>query len=139
MIAAVCNQCDVALPSGEVRSYEIEATRNGSRVAYLNEDVPVTAELLGQIGDVPPAQVFRLAGHCEEQRCTHFDGHHCRLVDRIVNILPEVVDALPICLIRSTCRWHAEQGGQACLRCPQVVTELQEPTEDFRRAALPQP
>ena len=115
----------------------IEATQDGSRVAYLNEDVPVTPELLGQTGDVPTSVVFRLAGRCEERRCTHFDGHHCRLVSRIVDVLPEVVDALPICMIRSTCRWFAEQGGNACRRCPQVVTELEDPSEDFKRAALP--
>ena len=117
----------------------IEATPDGSRVAYLNEDVPVTPELLSQTGDVPPSLVFRLGGHCEEHRCTHFDGQHCRLVNRIVDVLPEVVDALPICLVRSTCRWYAEQGGKACRRCPQVVTELEDPSEEFRRAALPQP
>jgi hypothetical protein len=57
-------------------------------------------------------------------------------VTRIVNILPAVVDALPVCLIRSTCRWYEQEGHSACVRCPQVVTELADPTDDFRRAAL---
>ena len=114
----------------------IESIDDGSRVAYLNEDVPVTEELLGQTGSVPPTRVFRLAANCEERRCTHFDNHRCNLVTRIVNILPAVVDALPICLIRSTCRWYEQEGHHACVRCPQVVTELSEPTDDFKRAAL---
>ena len=116
----------------------IEYTGGGSRVAYLNEDVPLTDELLGQTGSLPPTRVFRLAANCEERRCTHFDGHRCNLVSRVVDILPAVVDALPVCLIRSTCRWYDQEGQSACLRCPQVVTELNDPTDDLRRAALPE-
>ena len=115
----------------------IEYAENGSRVAYLNEDVPVSDELLGQAGSVSSARVFRLAGNCEEQRCAHFDGTHCNLVTRIVKLLPAVVDALPACLIRSTCRWFEQEKAAACVRCPQVVTELNDPTEDFRQAAAP--
>ena len=115
----------------------IECTENGSRVAYLNEDVPVTDELFDQAGSVPPTRVFRLAGNCEERRCAHFDGTDCNLVTRIVKHLPIVVDALPVCLIRSTCRWYEQEKAAACLRCPQVVTELTDPTEDFRQAAAP--
>ena len=117
----------------------IESTPDGSRVAYLNEDVPVTDELLGQSGSLPPTRIFRLAANCEERRCTHFSNERCNLVTRIVNILPPVVDGLPVCLIRSTCRWYLQEGHSACLRCPQVVTELADPTDDFKRAALPEP
>ena len=117
----------------------IECTDDGSRVAYLNEDVPVTEELLGQTGSVLPTRVFRLAGNCEERRCAHFDGERCNLVTRIVKLLPPVVDALPVCLIRSTCRWFEQEKSAACVRCPQVVTELSDPTNEFRLAALPDP
>lgn len=65
-----------------------------------------------------------------------FDGKNCNLATRIVQILPAVVDALPACLIRPTCRWYQQEGRAACMRCPQVVTENYEPSEDFKRAAL---
>jgi hypothetical protein len=116
----------------------IETTADGARVAYLNEDIPVTDELLGQTGSLPPTRIFRLAANCEEKACTHFDNHRCNLVTRIVNILPAVVDGLPVCVIRSTCRWYMQEGHSACVRCPQVVTELTDPTDDFRRAAVPE-
>ena len=115
----------------------IEGTGREARVAYLNEDVPVTDELLGQSQPLPPTRIFRLAAACEEARCTHFDGTRCNLVTRIVNLLPPVVDQLPVCLIRSTCRWYEQEGASACQRCPQVVTELDDPADDFKRAALP--
>src|SRR5439155_9180736 len=106
--------------------------------AYLNEEVPVTEELLGQTAPVQPPEVFRLAARCEEQHCVHFDGSRCKLATRIVHMLPAVVDALPPCLIRRTCRWFQQEGKEACLRCPQVVTESYDSSADYRRAATPQ-
>lgn len=116
----------------------ISATEEGPRLAYLKEDVPVTGELLAQSAPVRPAEVFRFAAHCEEKRCTHFNGQQCKLASRIVQILPAVVDVLPVCRIRPTCRWFAQEGRNACLRCPQVVTEAMDVSPDYQRAALPQ-
>jgi hypothetical protein len=59
---------------------------------------------------------------CESSRCTHFDGARCRLATRIIASLPEVTERLPPCTIRPSCRWHQQEGGAACRRCPQVVT-----------------
>ena len=68
---------------------------------------------------------MRFAARCEESRCCHFDGQ----------ILPAVVEALPARLIRSECRWYAQEGRPACLRCPRVVTRNYAPNEDMVRAA----
>jgi hypothetical protein len=92
------------------------------RISYLNEYVRASPELLQRAAPVAPTEVLRLAARCEERRCTHFDGERCQLAARIVAMLPEVTDALPSCIIRPACRWYAEEGRQACLRCPQVVT-----------------
>jgi hypothetical protein len=107
------------------------------RVAYLNESVPLTGELLESARPAEPREVFRIAAHCEELRCTHFDGVRCKLATRIVQILPAVVDALPACLIRASCRWYLQEGKAACLRCPQVVTQPVEPSAEYEQAALP--
>jgi hypothetical protein len=104
-------------------------------VAYLDVSLPVTQELLNRAASVKPTEVFRFAAHCEEGACRHFSGGHCALVTRIVQILPVATDALPRCVIRPTCRWYRQQGREACLRCPQIVTYTINPTEEFRRAA----
>jgi hypothetical protein len=116
----------------------VEATADGARLVYLNEDVPVTPELLAQAGPARPTEVFRFAANCEANKCVHFRGERCTLVTRIVQILPIVVDALPVCLIRSNCRWYGQEAREACLRCPQIVTETSEVSDDYRRAALPE-
>ena len=105
------------------------------RVAYLNETVPLTDELLDSAKPADPRTVFRIAAHCEESQCTHFDGSNCNLATRIVQILPAVVDALPACLIRASCRWYTQEGKPACLRCPQVVTQPLDPSPQYEHAA----
>ena len=107
-------------------------------VSYLENPVPVSRELLALAGPVEPAEVFRFAARCEAGACRHFDGADCRLATRIVQILPAAVESLPPCKIRHECRWFRQEGRPACLRCPQVITELREPSDAFRRAATPE-
>jgi hypothetical protein len=110
----------------------------GPRIAYLAEQVPLNDELLVQIGTAEPSQVFRIAAHCEEKRCVHFNGTKCKLASRIVESLPTVVDALPHCLIRNSCRWYTQEGKEACFRCPQVITQPLDPSLQYRYVAAPQ-
>ena len=107
-------------------------------VSYLENPVPVSSDLLALAGAAAPAEVFRFAARCEEGACRHFDGADCRLATRIVQILPMAVESLPSCKIRHECRWFRQEGRPACLRCPQVITELRQPSEDFRSAATPE-
>jgi len=92
-------------------------------LAYLNERLAVSDELLACASPAGPTQVFRFAARCEEKACCHFDGTNCNLATRIVQILPAVTDALPACLIRPECRWYQQEGKAACFRCPQVMTD----------------
>ena len=94
----------------------------GSTVVYLNEILPATEAVLAMAAPAMPIEIFRLAATCEERLCSHFDGTDCRLATRIVQMLPEVVDTLPPCIIRRECRWYSQEGGAACRRCPQVST-----------------
>lgn len=101
-------------------------------VSYLDRARDVTAELLALAGPVDPREVFRIAAPCAERACLHFDGQRCQLGQRIVGLLPAVVEKLPACRLRPRCRWWAEQGPAACMRCPVVVTR------DFRSTELMQ-
>lgn len=139
MTAAAPIMCPSAQPGmREPRLLGVVAHGSGAPViAYLNEEVPVTAELLAQAAPADPNQVFRIAAHCEEARCKHFDGRDCNLAQRIVQILPAVVDVLPACLIRGSCRWFVQEGKAACYRCPQVVTQPLDPSPEYERAVFP--
>ena len=105
------------------------------RLAYLDEAVAATPEMLEMAAPVPVSQVFRLSARCEERKCTHFDGTRCQLAVRIARLLPEVVDSLPACNIRPECRWFRQEGRAACLRCPQIVTGTYEADERLQEVA----
>ena len=115
-----------------------ENTSEGQRLAWIEKPQPVTPQLLSLTGEVDPRNIFRFAARCEESRCVHFDGIDCQLATRIVQILPVAVDALPPCRIRPECRWYQQEGKNACLRCPEVVTHLESPTAEMVQAATPQ-
>lgn len=113
----------------------VSGTREAPEIAYLNQFLAVSDEVLGLTGEAKPTQVLRFAAPCQEKMCCHFDGAKCKLVTRIIQILPAVADALPACLIRPTCRWYEQEGKEACYRCPQIVTQVDDPDERTRFAA----
>ena len=92
-----------------------------------------------RIGDVLRCWGFRYGARCEESRCAHHDGNRCALGARIAAMLEPVTDSLPSCQIRGSCRWYAEVGGEACRRCPQVVTAIPEAQARLRKVAAPRP
>jgi hypothetical protein len=131
--------CPSAQPGmGDVQVLGV-VSRDGAepRIAYLDEAVTPTPEILELAAPLAPSQVFRLAARCEEKKCTHFDGSRCQLAVRIASMLPEVVDALPACNIRPECRWFRQEGRAACLRCPQIMTGVHETdaTETLQKVA----
>src|SRR5262245_4710670 len=116
-------------------------SRDGAapQIAYVNERVAATPDLLEAAAPAHVSQVFRLAARCEERKCMHFDGARCQLAVRIAKLMPEVVDALPPCAIRRDCRWFRQEGRAACLRCPQIMTGNEVADERLREVAGVQP
>ena len=102
------------------------------RVGYLTEAVPVTEKLLALSGPAKPTELFRIAAPCANGGCKHFKGNNCTLAQRIVENIPAVVNALPACQIRSTCRWFRQEGKAACFRCPLVMTDMSN-ASDFEK------
>lgn len=131
-----CPSAQPEMPGAQVLGV-VSVAAEGPRVAYVAGTVPVTRDLLGKAGDLPPTRVMRFASRCEASRCAHFDGADCRLAQRIVAQLQPVVDALPPCAIRRSCRWYAQEGAAACVRCPQVVTTTS--SDEPMLAAVAQP
>ena len=112
----------------------LDGTPDEPRISYLRSDAKVGAEVIGAL-QVDPVSVFRFSAQCETTRCAQFDGHACGLGKRIVEGLSPIVDALPPCQIRATCRWYAENGSAACLRCPQIVTLVRRDSSRLSRVA----
>jgi len=115
----------------------VGGTATEPRVGFLGDALPVTDEVLAMTGPVTPTEVLRVAAPCAGSRCRHFEDATCLLATKIVRLLPVVSDDLPACPIRGSCRWFAQEGGAACRRCPQVVTENWHPSPAMAVAAHP--
>jgi hypothetical protein len=107
------------------------------RIGYLTEVQPITERLLDLAGPLKPGQVFRSASPCIGNACKHYDGTGCKLAERVASLLDPVVNALPNCQIRLTCRWFRQEGRAACLRCPQIITDEYGTVEEYRRVGDP--
>ncbi len=92
------------------------------RIAFFKRDALAGFDWREKFAGPESTHVLRFAAKCEHGKCGHYKDGRCSLGERVRDRLPAVVDVLPPCLIRSTCRWHAEQGDDVCLRCPQVAT-----------------
>lgn len=107
------------------------------RVTSLATPVPVTEALLKLAEPVAPTEVFRFAAPCANDGCRHYGHGACRLAAKVVQMLAPATEQLPHCLIRANCRWFAQEGRAACMRCPQVVTDNVYPTVAMHKAADP--
>jgi hypothetical protein len=115
----------------------ILGTTEEPRFVPLTETVPVTPELLKATEPALPAEVLRFAAPCARTSCQHFSNDRCHLAEKFSRRLPVVTAIGPPCPIRRECRWFAQEGTAACLRCPQVVTTNRSPTELMQATADP--
>jgi hypothetical protein len=115
----------------------IAGTPEAPRVAYLKRSAVVEAAMLAKLDGMDPTHVFRFSAKCEEHRCAHFADGCCSLGQRIAERLDPVVTELPSCQLRADCRWYAEAGGAACLRCPQITTLIPADSGPVSDVALP--
>ena len=97
------------------------------KLGYVTPQARVNAQFAARVAaaDAPPEQRFRFAGACVEHRCAQWTGRSCGVIEKVlVAAPPQQADAaLPACSIRSTCRWFAQAGRDACAVCPLVTTD----------------
>ena len=131
----LCPSAQPDMEGAQVFGVLVKTPDDGLRVGYLNEPQPITPDLVTAAEPVKPPEVLRIAAPCMGSGCMHFDGSNCRLAARVTEMLDPVVSGLPRCAIRPHCRWFRQEGRAACLRCPQVITELREATDLQREVA----
>lgn len=115
----------------------IQGTATEPRAAYLDRVVPLTPEIAETTAPVNPAEVFRMAAPCASHGCRHFGEGRCSLVTRLVQLVPAVVTSAPPCMLRPDCMWWRQEGVEACLRCPQVVTHMYGASAQLTEASVP--
>jgi hypothetical protein len=97
-------------------------------VGYLTPSITVDQEFVDAAsrGGLPGKR-FRFAAQCLESGCAQWTGSRCGLIDTLIaadDLAPdEEPERLPRCAIRSSCRWFAQAGSEACAICPIVITD----------------
>jgi hypothetical protein len=118
--------CPSAQPQlhGSVIFGSVENKSSAQDVSFLRSSFPVSEGTMLALADgmLRANQMFRFAAPCEQAGCTNWSGAHCRVAERLIQILPVSSLELPACVIRPDCRWFAQEGSSACMRCSQVVT-----------------
>ena len=73
-----------------------------------------------------PEKRFRFADTCVKSGCRQWGNGRCGVIDRVLAANPDYreADELPLCTIRTDCRWHLQWGARACGVCPLIVTDL---------------
>lgn len=104
----------------------VGGTPEKPQVSYLGKGVEVPTDRLALPPGVVATRIFRFAGGCVAGGCAQFSNGQCQLGNKVQRFLDPVVDQLPACTIRATCRWFAENGRDICFKCPQVVTTVYE-------------
>ena len=96
------------------------------RIAYAADQFVVDEEFVrtAQTGRTPEGR-FRFASRCAQGACRQWTGTHCGVIERVLELAPDGTGEaeLPACSIRAQCRWHQQQGTQACFVCPLVITD----------------
>jgi hypothetical protein len=104
---------------------------SGGDFGYITPAVRVSEDLAAKLkAQGSPERRIRFAQQCVKGRCIQWTGNRCGVIDRVLDARAEHTThdsmplALPRCAIRSTCRWFAQAGADACGACPLVLTDL---------------
>ena len=113
----------------------IDTPQAGMRVGYLTEAQPSRPILSPLPQPARPAEVLRIAVALHGRRMRAFRRVRLQTCHARHQHARPGGSGLPRCVIRPTCRWFRQEGRAACLRCPQVVTELRHGTDLQRQVA----
>jgi hypothetical protein len=133
----LCPSAHSDAPGARLFGVQVRTAQGGRQLAYLTETHPVTEQTMNLAGQSAPHEVLRVAAHCIEGFCPHWNGQGCRLATRVATMLPPAVSAMPRCAIRPACLWFKQEGPAACVRCPQITT-IEQHTPDGLGAAVAQ-
>ena len=96
----LCPSAHSAAPGARLFGVQVRTESGDRQLAYLTETHPITEQVLELAGSAAPHEVLRVAAHCIEGQCPHWNGQGCRLATRVATILPPAVSAMPRCAIR---------------------------------------
>jgi hypothetical protein len=102
----------------------IGIVQNNGVIASIRPALQVDDDFVRKAHDAsnsPPETRFRFAGPCVSTSCEQWAQGRCTVGDAVAQELPGGDSHLRACVIRSTCRWWAQNGPAACHSCSGIV------------------
>lgn len=121
--------CPVAQAKADAMIFGV---RNpGGDAIRLKRTALVDQSFLDDLKDnAAPEALYMFADTCSQAGCDQWSKGRCRLIERIIDIVPvsSRAHSVEVCAISSSCRWRAQAGDAACRAC--VVALASEPDPD---------
>jgi hypothetical protein len=99
-------------------------------VGFIETPITIDEAFLQEAGEgVALEKLFRFSTRCVQSGCKQWSQGNCTVIQRIIDAAPDWPQqhpALPACSIRTTCRWYAQEGADACSYCAFVTTNSME-------------
>jgi hypothetical protein len=117
---------------GQVGSNLLGVVNPSGTVGFFEQPMEVTEEFLEAAGDFDSLERrFRFSNKCIQSGCKQWTGKECSVIKAIVALesIPANND-LPVCSVRSSCRWYYQEGPAACNGCRYVITNISELTPE---------
>ena len=100
----------------------------------LPEPIKIDDELLEefQSHNTKAEKVLRFTNKCLESGCKQWTGSQCSVIETAIKNVEQqyIEDHLPVCAIRSDCRWYDQRGSEACKVCPLVTNYVEDLSKD---------
>jgi hypothetical protein len=99
-------------------------------VGYIDTPIKIDESFIEQAGEGAVLEnSFRFSAKCAKTGCVQWQNGTCGVIEKVIALNPlwhEAHSHLPDCSIRSSCRWHFQEGAKACSYCPYVITKITE-------------
>lgn len=102
--------------------------QNNGTIAILPQTLPIDEDFIRKTKQhsIAPERRFRFTNKCIEGGCKQWNGKGCNVAEKVVQYLEvlSIAEISPACSIRNTCRWYMQKGGDACMVCSLILTEV---------------
>lgn len=109
----------------------IGARQEDGTINIFPKPKAVDADFLKQVeeSNIKPERQYRFTNKCVESGCKQWNGKGCGVALSVMeaieaDVLKEL--SIPDCSIRPQCRWHLQEGINACRACTLIITEITE-------------
>jgi hypothetical protein len=71
----LCPSAHSSAPTARLFAVQVRNTQGEQQLAYLTETQEITDQVMQMVGTRPPHEVLRVAAHCIEGACPHWNGN----------------------------------------------------------------